>query len=117
GGAGKYQCEDAATSHATLCSNYPSYSVSPDQTLVECVCSSQSSDAGNPQDGGTVPACGQSVCTASQVCVHYPACTMGGSSTAGCASNDPSGFPHFCSNYGGRYSVDNSQTNVDCLCP
>jgi hypothetical protein len=116
GGAGSYQCEDATISDAGLCGNYPSYSVSSDQSLLECVCPSPSVDAGNPQDGATVPSCGQSVCTASQVCVHYPACTTGGSSTAGCESNDPSGFSALCGNYGGKYSVDNSQANVSCLC-
>jgi hypothetical protein len=123
GGAGNYQCEDAASSQAALCGNYPSYSLSPDHLVLECVCSSQSSDAGNPQDGGTVSdlsqaTCGQGVCTASQqVCVHYPACTAGGSQSAGCESNDPSGFSSLCGNYGGKYSVDSSQTNVNCLCP
>src|SRR5205823_3706270 len=95
GGAGQYQCENAATSNTTLCSNYPSYTTSPGQ--LECVCPTQ----GHPQDAGTVSvsdlsqaSCGQSVCTANQVCVHYPACTTGGSTSAGCESNNPMGFPN-----------------------
>jgi hypothetical protein len=117
GGAGSYQCETASTAYAELCDNYPSYSVSSDQPpQLECVCPSQSADGGTTPDLSQL-SCGQSVCTASQVCVHYPACSAGGGTSTGCESNDPQGFPTLCSNYGNKYTVDSSQTNVNCLCP
>jgi hypothetical protein len=102
GGAGQYQCEDAATSSATLCDNYPSYSESADKTSLECVCPSQ--PANN---------CAGQACTTSQICVHYPSCS-GGAGQYQCedAATSPAGL---CGNYP-SYSESADKTSLECVC-
>jgi len=119
GGAGSHACEKRTTGYPNLCGNYlGSYTIDADQTLVTCVCPpAPTDDAGSTGEATDMAKalCGTQSCTSNEVCVHYPACAPGGSESQGCEPTTIS-FATDCDNYGGRYTVDSTQSNVTCLC-
>jgi hypothetical protein len=116
GGAGSDACEDRSLSDAELCGNYTgaggSYTVDANQTLLTCVC--PPNNGGGAADMATA-LCGNKSCASNEVCVHYPVCQPNGTASESCEPTTLS-FAQDCSNYGGHYSVDSTQSNVDCLC-